>query len=106
MKTFTPRLPVNVRNASGSQEWIDPFVGLRLRHQLSDRWAVWVRGDYGGFGVSSDEYWQFLAGVAYRLSERTSIALAYRIVSVDYEKGSFLYDTEMAGPNLGLVFRF
>jgi hypothetical protein len=106
LQLFTPNLPVTVRSASGSEEWIDPFIGLRIRQQLSDRWSVWVRGDYGGFEVSSDEYWQVIAGIAYRLSEHTSIALAYRIISFDYHQGTFDYDTKMEGPNLGLVFRF
>jgi opacity protein-like surface antigen len=106
LELFTPRLPVDLRSASGSQEWIDPFVGLRVRHQLSDRWSVWLRGDYGGFGVSSDEYWQVIAGLAYRMTDHTSLAVAYRIIAVDYQQGSFSYDAEMEGPNLGLVFRF
>lgn len=106
LELFTPRLPVATRTASGSQEWIDPFVGLRLRHRLSDRWSLWVRGDYGGFDVSSDEYWHLIAGVSYRISDRVSIALAYRMIGVDYQQGGFTYDTEMAGPNLGLVFKF
>ena len=106
LELFTPNLPVTNRSASGSQEWIDPYVGLRIRHQLSDRWSLWVRCDYGGFEVSSDEYWQVIAGIGYRLSERTTLALAYRIMSVDYHQGGFTYDTKMEGPNLGLVFKF
>ena len=101
-----PALPVTVRSASGSQDWIDPFVGLRIRHQLSDRWSIWLRGDYGGFEVSSDEYWQVIAGIGYKLSEHTTLALAYRIMSVDYHQGNFNYDTQMEGPNLGLIFKF
>ncbi len=106
LQLFTPNLPITIRGASGSEEWIDPFFGLRIRHQLSENWSLWVRGDYGGFDVSSDEYWQVIAGVAYRLSEHTSIALAYRIMAVDYHQAGFDYDTKMEGPNLGLVFRF
>ena len=106
LELFTPRLPVTIRGASGSEEWIDPFVGLRIRHQLSDRWSVWLRGDYGGFEVSSDEYWQVIAGIGYNLTENVTLALAYRIMSVDYHQGTFVYDTQMDGPNLGLVFKF
>ncbi len=36
LELFTPLLPVTIRSASGSQDWIDPSVGLRVRHQLSD----------------------------------------------------------------------
>lgn len=106
LELFTPRLPVTIRGASGSEEWIDPFVGLRIRHQFSDRWSVWLRGDYGGFEVSSDEYWQVIAGIGYRLTENTTLALAYRMISTDYQQGTFSYDTQMEGPNLGLIFKF
>lgn len=103
---FTPRLPVTTRSGSGSQEWIDPFVGLRFHQRLGDRWSIFANGVYGGFDVSSDEYWQVLAGIGYRLTESTSIALAYRVIAVDYRQGGFVYDTETSGPNLGLVIRF
>lgn len=106
LELFTPLLPITIRSASGSEEWIDPFVGLRIRHRISDRWSVWLRGDYGGFEVSSDEYWQVIAGVGYNITENVTVALAYRIISVDYHQGSFDLDTQMDGPNLGLIFRF
>lgn len=100
---FAPRLPIPSRSRSGTQSWVDPFIGLRLRHRLSDRWGIFATGLYGG---SSDSYWQALAGVDYRISERVAIALAYRIIAVDYQNGTFLYDMKTSGPNLGVVFRF
>jgi hypothetical protein len=103
---FTPRLPVPVRSGSASQEWIDPYVALRFQQRLGECWNLFASGAYGGFDVSSDEYWQVIAGISYRMSDSTSIALAYRIISVDYRQGGFVYDTETSGPNLGLVFRF
>jgi hypothetical protein len=93
-------------DASGSQTWVDPFVGVRMRHMISDRWGVFARFDYGGFGVSSDEYWQAIAGINFRINDWASLALAYRTISVDYEQGGFSYDTESSGPNLGVIFRF
>jgi opacity protein-like surface antigen len=106
LELFTPNLPVTTRSGSGSQEWIDPFVGLRFHQRLGDRWSLFANGLYGGFDVSSDEYWQVLAGIGYRLTENTSIALAYRVIAVDYQQGGFAYDTETSGPNLGLIIRF
>ena len=35
--------------AGGSQNWVDPFVGLRARTPLSDRWVLNARADVGGF---------------------------------------------------------
>ena len=103
---FTPRLPVAVRSGAGSQEWLDPFVALRLQHRLGDCWNLFASGAYGGFEVSSDEYWQVVAGISYRMTESTSLALCYRIISVDYHQGGFVYDTETSGPNIGLIIRF
>jgi opacity protein-like surface antigen len=81
-------------------------VALRVQHRLGENWNLFGSAAYGGFDVSSDEYYQLIAGISYRMSESTSIALAYRIISVDYHDGGFVYDTETSGPNLGLVFRF
>lgn len=101
-----PVLPAASRSGSGSKTWVDPFVGLRVRHRLSDRWSLFATGIYGGFGVASDEYWQAIAGVGFQLTEHTAFALGYRIISTDYHDGGFTYDVENSGPNLGLVFRF
>jgi len=103
---LTPNLPVTARSGSGSQEWLDPFVGVRFHQRLGDRWSIFANGLYGGFDVSSEEYWQAVAGIGYRLTENTSLALAYRIISVDYHQGGFVYDAETSGPNLGLIIRF
>jgi hypothetical protein len=103
---FTPRLPVTNRAASGSETWIDPFFGLRLRHHLSDRWSLFATGLYGGFGVASDEYWQAIAGISYRITENSALALGYRVISTDYQDGGFVYDAKSSGPNVGLVIRF
>ena len=102
----TPLLPVTFRSASGSETWVDPFVGLRFRHSFGDRWSIFATGLYGGFGIGSDEYWQALGGLAFHLTEHTSLALAYRVMATDYQDGGFTYDVETSGPNLGLVFRF
>jgi opacity protein-like surface antigen len=103
---FTPSLGTTQRSTSGSQSWVDPFVGLRLRHRLSDHWGIFVTSLYGGFGVASDQYWQALAGFSYRINESVAVALAYRIIATDYQNGAFLYDVKTSGPNLGVVFRF
>ncbi|WP_035611416.1 hypothetical protein [Haloferula sp. BvORR071] len=103
---ITPNLPVKIRSASGSQEWLDPFIGLRYRQQLGDCWTIFASGNYGSFDVSSEEYWQAVAGVSYRLNDCTSLALAYRAISVDYHQSGFVYDVVSSGPNLGLVFNF
>lgn len=106
LKLFTPNLPVTERTESGNQTWLDPFVGLRFQQEITACWNVFATGTIGGFGVSSDEYWQVLAGIGWRMTEHTSLALAWRAISVDYQQGGFHYDTISSGPNLGLLIRF
>ncbi len=103
---FTPRLPIPIRSGSDSQEWLDPYIALRFQHSLSDCWNIFGSAAYGGFEVSSDEYYQLIAGISYKLTDSTSLALAYRVISVDYHQGGFVYDAKTSGPNLGLVIKF
>ncbi|MFC7336451.1 hypothetical protein ACFQY0_04615 [Haloferula chungangensis] len=104
--TFPALRPPVSRTIGGSETWIDPIVGLRARHRFADNWSVFGSASYGGFGVGSDEYWQLIGGIAYHMTEHSSIALAYRGIGVDYRDDNFLYNTKTYGPNLGIMFRF
>ena len=50
-------------SASKSVGWVDPLVGLRLRHQFAPGLNFVVSGDVGGFGVGSKFSWQALAAL-------------------------------------------
>ena len=41
-------------------DWLEPFVGGRFILALSNRVALTVRGDVGGFGVGSDLTWSLV----------------------------------------------
>ena len=43
---------------SGDLEWVDPFVGFRVRHEMGPSKELGLEADFGGFGVSSDFSWQ------------------------------------------------
>ena len=53
---------------SGTLEWVDPFVGLRVRHELAPGKELQFLGDIGGFGVGSDLTWQLFAGYSFDFS--------------------------------------
>lgn len=95
---------------SGSRDWIDPFIGLRTRIQLTKNLMVVVRGDIGGFGVGSDFSWNVAGYFGYRASEMISLWAGYRALGIDYKCGSgnnkFVYDMTFQGPVLGIGFRF
>ncbi|MEI8151429.1 MAG: hypothetical protein WCG92_07510 [Hyphomicrobiales bacterium] len=50
---------------SGGMSWIDPVLGLRLRHQFTPSQTVTLRGDVGSFGLGNQFAWQAAATHAY-----------------------------------------
>lgn len=92
------------------ESWIDPFVGLRLRINLSESLYLVARGDIGGFNVGSEFSWGYSFLVGYRVSPCLSLQLGYRILDVNYDDGSgdnfFEYDVTMQGPIIGLTLQF
>ncbi|MGE0641015.1 MAG: hypothetical protein AB7G12_10760 [Thermoanaerobaculia bacterium] len=96
--------------ASTSESWVDPVVGFRWSTTGSERWAFWIRGDVGGFGVGSERSWNAVAALSFRLTERVRLGAGYRALDIEYEHGSgsdrFVYDTRMEGPVAGLSFSF
>ena len=74
--------------------WVDPLVGLRLRHQFAPGWNFVVSGDVGGFDVGSKFSWQVLAAFDYEICRSRTVTwsamLGYKALSVDYSQGSGL----------------
>jgi opacity protein-like surface antigen len=91
---------------SGSKDWVDPYVGLRVQIPIANRWKLVGYADAGGFGVGSDSTWQVAAGVNYDFSTNMSAKLGYRRLSIDYDKKNFLYDMKLEGLYFGLGIRF
>jgi hypothetical protein len=101
-------------SAKGDVSWIDPVVGVRLRHQFAPGWNFAVSGDVGGFGAGSKFSWQALATLDYEFCRSRNVVwsgmVGYKALSVDYSKGSGLthyeYDMTMYGPVFGVTARF
>ncbi len=102
------------RAASGSVDWVDPFIGARLRHHMGPGEEIVLKGDIGGFGVGSQFSWQLLGAYNWLLCATPGYTidgyLGYRALSVDYDQGSgstrFEYNTIQHGPVTGLTVRF
>jgi hypothetical protein len=105
---------VGVLSAEKSVSWVDPLVGVRLRHQFAPAWNFVVSGDVGGFGAGSKFSWQVLAALDYEICRSRTVAwsamVGYRALSVDYSQGSGLslyeFDMTMHGPIFGVTARF
>ena len=98
---------------TGTMEWLDPLIGLRVRHQLTPNQDVMLRGDVGGFGVGSLFSWQAAAVYSYAWKfNGYSIAATggYRALSTKYVNGTGIdtkgVDLVLHGPVIGVSLRF
>jgi opacity protein-like surface antigen len=91
---------------SGDDTWVDPIIGVRLHHDLTDKFFVRALADIGGFGIASDITWQAMATLGYRVSENTSLGLGYRGLGTDYSNNNATYDVISHGLLLGLEYKF
>ena len=92
---------------SQTADWIDPFVGLRGKYNLTDRLYVIAKADVGGFGVGSDLTWQVYGAMGWRINNRWSTELGYRYMDIDYgADNGFKYDVSMGGPMLSATLHF
>ncbi len=103
-REITSRIPAS--EVQASREWVDPFVGLRARCELWENWYAVFRGDIGGFGLNSDQTVNLFGALGLQLSERASMEVGYRYLSVDFHSGGFTYDMVTQGPYLGLGLTF
>lgn len=68
----------------GSDDWVDPVIGLRAVWNLGGGWRRTGSLDAGGFGIGSASVlsWQAVAEVEYAFSDRWSAIAGYRHLSV------------------------
>lgn len=96
------------RNPSGTQEWLDPFVGTDVNLPLTEKLSLHARADVGGFGVGSDLTYQVFPYASWRFAQWGSLQAGYRWLYADYEDSGegFAYDVTTQGPQLGITGHF
>jgi hypothetical protein len=80
----------NFADVDRSKDWIEPFLGARLKLDIIDRVSVSVRGDIGGFGVGSHFTWSMAAILAYQASQRITLGQAIAFWTSISRKGMAL----------------
>ena len=98
--------PLITLSESADKTWVDPIIGFRVHHDLTDKFFIRALADIGGFNISSDITWQAMASLGYRITEDASVGLGYRGLGTDYTSGSTTYDVISHGLLLGLEYRF
>ena len=89
------------------EDWLDPLLGITASIPLGQSQFYFqcsLAG--GGFGVGSDFFYDVMATIGYHWNKSISTALGYRLLDVDYEDGTFVYDLQQDGLLLGLTWRF
>lgn len=93
-------------SASRDETWVDPIIGIKGRVNLGSGFHLVAAGTVGGFGAAAKIDWGVFGGVGYRFKKWATAFVGYRHLAVDYRNGGFVYDVNMSGPVLGIVFRF
>lgn len=82
-------VPLGGRSLSRSATVVQPLLGAQASLELSERWAVGLRGDIAGFGIGADENlsWNILLGTRYSFNNTLALQLAYRFTEFRYRQG-------------------
>jgi hypothetical protein len=95
-------------SGSKTESWGDIYVGARYTRPLGEKLFCSIRGDIGTGG--SEFAWFADLALGYRFSEKFSAAVAWRVLSLDYEGDDsdnyFKYDMTQAGLGIGLGYSF
>jgi hypothetical protein len=101
-----PGLPLGPfeRSFDESDDWVDLLLGARVSAGLTEKLALVVSGDYGGFdiGSSSHRTWSIAGLVSYRIAEHWELGAGWRTLEI--ERG--IADVEMEGPLIGGRYHF
>jgi hypothetical protein len=96
------------RTFSLTERWVDPYIGIGGRYQLTKAFYLTGKVDVGGFGVGSDITTQGSAALGCQITRNIYSELGFRYLYTNYEDDSnrFLWKTVTYGPQIttGIVF--
>ncbi len=99
------------RTFGGTEEWVEPMIGLRYATELNDDWAFAARAELSGFGVNGDDLqYLVLAGFDWQAWKKTSVRFGYQFYGIDYstnaDTGPFAYNLDQNGLYAAISFSF
>ncbi|VVE90508.1 hypothetical protein [Pandoraea bronchicola] len=97
-----------------TERWVDPFIGVRVSADLSERWNLFAEGDIGGFGIGSRFSANLQTYFGYRtfvFNKPTILRFGYRVWYQDYVNDGggidrFAWRVTQHGPVAGLSMVF
>ncbi|MGI9373160.1 MAG: hypothetical protein ACR2OJ_11740 [Hyphomicrobiales bacterium] len=93
--------------ADDGATWVDPVVGFKAQHFVTEHTFLTGWGMIGGFGAGSDFMYDVFGGVGYEINDRFNAVGGIRATYADYKNSSgFKWDMTMYGPVLGAAIKF
>jgi hypothetical protein len=94
------------RSFSLTERWVDPYIGIGGRYNLSKAFYLTGKADVGGFDVGSEVTVQAYGAVGCQLTRSIYSELGFRYLYDDYDSGGFLYRVSTYGPQItaGIIF--
>jgi hypothetical protein len=98
-----------IPRATARKSWLDPLVGIQFAHDFNERWSVTLRGDVGGFSISSRTS-ELATNVSAIFGWRTRDALTlrggYRMLQMDFDGDDLILDATLQGYVVGATWTF
>jgi hypothetical protein len=87
---------------SMTQQWADATGGARANWMPYENFHVMASADGGGGG--SKGTWQAIGSLAYDAWSNWRLGAGYRVLSVNYDRNNFLFDTRLKGFVVGATY--
>jgi hypothetical protein len=87
-------------------DWVDPVIGARYTYAFDRNWSMLLRGDIGGFGVSTEWMTNASVDAVFRVNDLLSLSAGYRYFDIRFEDDDLLYDANLRGFQLAAAFSF
>jgi len=89
-----------------TDDWWDPFVGVRGHYDLNKAFYLTGRADIGGFGVGSELAWQVNAGIGCHVTRNLYSEMTYRLYDVNYRHDGLIFDVLTHGFEISAGINF
>jgi hypothetical protein len=94
------------RSASSTTNLVNGVLAARLGTRLTDRTALTLYGDIGGFNINGTMTWQAIGSFDWQISDSLVSRIGWRHIQIDTQNGGTSIDLAFSGPFLGLTYRF
>jgi hypothetical protein len=94
------------RTFSLTERWVDPYIGVAGRYNLTKAFYLTSKADVGGFDVGTIVTVQAYGGLGCQITRNIYSELGFRALYDDYDSGGFLDKTWTYGPQItsGITF--